>query len=309
MKILVTGGAGFIGSHLVDHLIDLGHEVVVVDDLSFGRRENINPKAKFYQIDIRSPELGEILKKEHPDIVNHHAAQVNLRRSMEEPLFDAEVNAVGSLNLIHQSAEAGVSKLIYSSTGGALYGEPKVIPATEDHPIAPLSLYGVHKYIVEHYLRLYSTSHNLRYTVLRYGNVYGPRQNPKGEAGVVAIFSLKMLRGERPVIFGDGSKTRDYVYIEDVVRANILALEGGDNEVFNVGTGLEVTDQEIFDKVREKVGCDIEPIYGEKRPGEIDHIALAYTKIKKTLGWEPKVSLDEGVSRAVSYYRENIDLF
>jgi UDP-glucose 4-epimerase len=309
VKILVTGGAGFIGSHIVDGLIESGHEVVVVDDLSFGMKENINPKASFYKLDIRAPDLGELISEERPEVINHHAAQVNLRRSMEEPLFDAGINALGSLNLIEQAVKAEVSKIIYSSTGGALYGEPEVLPAGEDYPIAPLSLYGVHKYIGEHYLRLYAASHNIRYTILRYANVYGPRQNPKGEAGVVAIFSLKMLRGERPVIFGDGSKTRDYVYVSDVVRANILALEGGDNEVFNIGWATEVTDQEIFDRVRDEVGSEIEPVYGKKRPGEIDHISLDYNKIKKALGWQPEVPLDEGIARAVSYYRENLKLF
>ncbi|MFB0518121.1 MAG: NAD-dependent epimerase/dehydratase family protein, partial [Acidobacteriota bacterium] len=262
MKVLVTGGAGFIGSHVVDYLIAEGHEVVVVDNLSMGRRQNINPRAKFYQMDICHEGLKELFQKERPDVVNHHAAQVNLRLSVEDPLSDAGVNLLGSLNLLESSRRTGVKKLIYISSGGAIYGEPKKLPVREEDPICPLSPYGLHKYMVELYLSLYFQSYGLHYTILRYPNVYGPRQDPKGEAGVVAIFSQQMLRGEQPVIFGDGSKTRDYVFVEDIVEANILAMEEGDQETYNLGWAREVTDQEIFDRVREALASDIQPIYG-----------------------------------------------
>ncbi|MDH5406309.1 MAG: NAD-dependent epimerase/dehydratase family protein [Candidatus Aminicenantes bacterium] len=303
MKVLVTGGAGFIGSHVVDSLIKEGHDVIVVDDLSMGRRQNINPRAKFYQMDICHEGLTELFQQERPDVVNHHAAQVNLRLSVEDPLSDARVNLLGSLNLLESSRRTGVKKFIYISSGGAIYGEPKKLPVSEDDPICPLSPYGLHKYMVELYLPLYYQSYGLRYTILRYPNVYGPRQDPKGEAGVVAIFSQQMLRGQQPVIFGDGSKTRDYVFVEDIVHANMLVMDGGDQQAFNLGWGREVTDQEIFDGVREALASDIQPIYGEKRPGEIEHIYLDSSKIKTSLGWTPRIPLEEGIPMAVEYYQ------
>ena len=304
MKVLVTGGAGFIGSHVVDRLITEGHQAVVVDDLSLGRRQNINPRAKFYQMDICHEGLMELFQQERPDVVNHHAAQVNLRLSVEDPLSNARVNLLGSLNLLESSRRTGVKKFIYISSGGAIYGEPKKLPVSEEDPICPLSPYGLHKYMVELYLPLYYENHGLRYTILRYPNVYGPRQDPKGEAGVVAIFSQQMLRGEQPVIFGDGSKTRDYVFIEDIVHANMLVMDGGDQETYNLGWGREVTDQEIFDQVRETLASDIQPIYGEKRPGEIDYISLDSSKIKKSLGWTPRIPLEEGIPIAAEYYKK-----
>jgi len=307
MKVLVTGGAGFIGSHLVDRLLKEGHQVVVVDDLSMGRRENINPQAKFYQMDICHEGLLEIFQEERPNVVSHHAAQVNLRLSVEKPLFDARVNLLGSLNLLECSRKAGLKKLIYISSGGAIYGEPKKLPVGEENPVSPLSPYGLHKYMVELYLPLYYETYGLNYTILRYPNVYGPRQNPRGEAGVVAIFSQQMLRGERPTIFGDGSKTRDYVFVDDIVAANLLVMEAGDQQIYNLGWGREVTDQEVFDQVREALACDIQPIYGEKRPGEIDHISLDSSKIKRSLGWEPRIPLKEGIQITVEYYKKKIE--
>ncbi len=303
MKVLVTGGAGFIGSHLVDRLLKEGHQVVVVDDLSMGGRDNINPQANFYQMNICHEGLMELFQEERPDIVNHHAAQVNLRLSVEKPLFDARVNLLGSLNLLECSRKTGVKKLIFISSGGAIYGEAKRLPVREENPVSPLSPYGLHKYMVELYLPLYYETYGLNYTILRYPNVYGPRQDPKGEAGVVAIFSEQMLKGERPTIFGDGSKTRDYVFVDDIVEANLLVMEAGDQETYNLGWGREVTDQEIFDQVRGALDCDIQPIYGEKRPGEIDHISLDSTRIKRSLGWQPRIPLKEGVPIAVEYYQ------
>lgn len=306
MKFLVTGGAGFIASHIADRLIEEGHKVVVIDDLSFGSKENINPRATFYHMDIRDKDLKDVFKKEKPDIVNHHAAQVNLRKSVENPLFDAEVNILGSINLLECSIKYGVKKFIYSSSGGAIYGEPASLPVKETHEIKPLSQYGINKHTVEHYLYIYYVNHQLHYTTLRYPNIYGPRQNPHGEAGVVAIFSEQMISGEQPTIFGDGSKTRDYLYVSDVVDANILVIDQGDNKAYNLGWGLQVTDYKIFQTVRDAVGCSIEPIYGQKRPGEIDRISLDCGRIRKELGWQPKVPLGEGVANAVEFYRKKI---
>lgn len=225
--MLVTGGAGFIGSHLVDALVERGDEVVVIDNLSTGFQGNANPHAKLYKLSINDTGLAEVFEREKPQIVSHHAAQVDLRRSVAEPLFDVQENILGSLNVIVNSVHYGVENLIYASSGGAVYGEPQYLPVDENHPINPISQYGVSKHTVEHYLRLYALQYGLNYVVLRYPNVYGPRQNPLGEAGVVAIFARQMLRGERPTIFGSGDKTRDYTHVSDVVTAHLIAMERG----------------------------------------------------------------------------------
>ena len=307
MKILVTVGAGFIASHVVDRFIADGHQVVVVDNLATGFRENVNPKAKFFELDIRDPKIAEVFETERPDAVDHHAAQMDVRRSVREPIYDAEVNVLGTLRLLELSRQVGVKRWIYISTGGAVYGEPQSLPVREDHPINPLSPYGATKHTPEHYLFIYRALHQLQYVVLRYANIYGPRQSPHGEAGVTAIFSEAMLLGKTCTLFGDGSKTRDYVFIEDVVRANVAALTQGDGGVFNIGTGRATTDFEIFDLVRKALGMpDLAPVYGEKRPGEIDHIALANERARDGLGWSPQVSLEEGVRRATAFYREKL---
>ncbi|MGH2651722.1 MAG: NAD-dependent epimerase/dehydratase family protein, partial [Actinomycetota bacterium] len=308
MKILVTGGAGFIGSHLVDALVRENHDVVVVDDLSMGRRVQVHPDARFHHMDIRRREaLEEVFRVERPEMVNHHAAQGNLRRSMAEPSFDASVNILGSLNLLELSLAYGVRRFIYSSSGGAIYGEPDELPVDETHPIRPLSAYGVSKYAVEQYLGLFGS--RLDHAILRYANVYGPRQNPWGEAGVVAIFSRQMLSGQRPTIFGDGTKTRDYVHVDDIVRANLLAMaeRTAAGRAFNLGAGRETTDRTIFDLVRSAVGATVEPILAEKRPGEIDRICLDSSRAKADLGWEPAIPLEEGIARTVSSYRVKTD--
>lgn len=305
MKVLLTGGAGFIGSHIADKLVEEGNEVIIVDNLSTGKKKNLNPKAKFYDVDITNINaLEEVFSKEKPDIVNHHAAQTDVRHSMRDPNFDAMVNVLGSLNILQLCSKHRVKKIIYASTS-AVYNEPLYVPMDEKHPIDPLSGYGVTKYTVELYLRVYSQNHGISYTIFRYGNVYGPRQDPYGECGVVAIFSEQMLTGIQPTIFGDGSKTRDYVYVGDIVDANIFAMNGlGDGEVFNLGWGKEITDFEVFDAVRKALGVQVEPIYSKKRPGEVDRVCLNSSKAKTKLGWKPKVNFEEGIALTVEYYRK-----
>ena len=303
MKVLVTGGAGFIGSHLVDALIQRGYQVVVVDNLSTGRLENVNPAATFYQVDISSPDLERIFEKERPEIVNHQAAQTVIQKSMEDPVFDAKQNILGSLNLISQCLRFGVKKIVYASSGGAIYGEPKCRPVDENHPVTPISYYGISKYTVEPYLHLSHLEKSLSYAVLRYSNVYGPRQSPKGEAGVVAIFTRQMLQGERPTIFGKGDKTRDYIYVADVMMANLLAMEKSINGVYNIGTGVETSDQEMFDLLAGLTGYKGNPHYAPVRKGEIYKICLDWSKAQKEIGWQPQFLLGEGLRETVNYYR------
>ena len=301
MKFLVTGGAGFIGSHLVDRLIADGHQVAVVDNLSEGKREQVNPKARFHEADITDPGLADIFAHEKPEIVSHHAAQVNVRLSVDDPLYDARVNVLGSINVLEAAVRSGCRKILYASSGGACYGEPEEIPTPETSPVRPLCPYGVTKHTVEHYLELYAALHGFSYTVLRYANVYGPRQDPHGEAGVVAIFATLMLKGEQPKIFGDGAKTRDYVHVSDVVQANLRAIDAPDG-IYNVGLGRQVTDYEIFAAVRDALGVGVEPLYTEKRPGEVDHIALDGGRLC-AIGWSPEFTLETGIPHAVEYYR------
>ncbi len=307
MRTLVTGGAGFIGSHLVERLLALNHRVSVVDDLSTGRRENLPDGVSFYELDICSPELSEVFERERPEIVSHHAAQVNLRISVEDPFGDARSNILGTVNLLQCALRWGTRHFIFSSSGGAIYGEPQRLPVDEEHPILPLSPYGLSKYAAEAYIELYGRLAGLPYTILRYPNVYGPRQDPRGEAGVVAIFSEQMIRGERPTIFGDGTKTRDYLHVDDVMEANLLLLErDGSAGVYNLGWGKEVSDQEVYEAVRLPLGFELEPIYSEKRAGEIDRISLDSTKFRELTGWRPRVELKSGVERTVEYYRKKL---
>jgi UDP-glucose 4-epimerase len=303
---VVTGGAGFIGSHVVDRLIQDGHHVAVVDDLSTGSRQNVNPSATFYQTDIRSDDLSSIFEKEKPDFVDHHAAQMDVRRSVQEPLFDADVNILGSLNLIENSLRHNVKKIVYISTGGAVYGEPDYLPVDENHPVRPLCQYGISKHTVEHYLYFYGHTYGLRYTVLRYPNVYGPRQNPFGEAGVNAIFIGKMLRGQVPTIFGDGEQLRDYVYVSDIVRANIAALERGDGHIYNIGSGIGTSVNQIYAKLQRIIGFSHAPIYAEPRTGEIQKVSLESSKAWNELGWKVQVGIDEGLTRTVEWFGEHL---
>jgi UDP-glucose 4-epimerase len=307
VKILVTGGAGFIASHVSDRLLALGHEVSIVDNLSTGKRANLPQAAKFHEVDIRDAALSDVFAADRPEVVIHHAAHADVTRSVRDPQYDASVNVLGSLNLLECCRSHGVRKFIYASTGGALYGEPKYIPADEAHPIDPLAPYGVSKHVVEQYLFTYRANHGLEYTVLRYPNVYGPRQDPHGEAGVVAIFSLQLLTGKQPVIFGDGTKTRDYCNVADIVEANVLALGSPLSSTYNLGRGIEVSDLEVFEAVRAAVGSKTEPTYSPVRPGEVEHIALDASKAERELGWRWKIGLTDGVATAVDYYRNTTE--
>jgi len=305
-KFLVTGGAGFIGSHLVDRLIDDGHDVAIVDDLSTGSLENVNPRASFNEIDIRSTDLDAVFDKEKPDYVNHHAAQMDVRRSVREPMFDADVNVLGSINLIENCLRHDVSKIVYISTGGAVYGEPEYFPVDEAHPIRPLCQYGISKHTVEHYLYFYGHTYGMRHTVLRYPNVYGPRQNPFGEAGVNAIFIGKMLAGEVPAIFGDGEQLRDYVYVSDIVAANIAAIERGDGQVYNIGSGIGTSVNQIYEKLQKIIGFSAPPIYSEARTGEIQRTYLESSKAGRELGWSAQIGFDEGLKKTVEWFRAHL---
>jgi UDP-glucose 4-epimerase len=265
----------------------------------------VNSRAHFYQCDIRDQAAIEgIFQTEKPAVVNHHAAQMDVRRGVREPLFDADVNILGSINLLGASITHEVKRFIYIASAGAGYGEPQVSLVGEDHPINPITPYGISKHTVEHYLFTFRFLYGLEYAVLRYGNVYGPRQNSQGEAGVFAIFSEQMLAGVQPVIYGDGHKVRDYVYISDVVAANVAALEGGTNEIFNIGTGVETKDLEVFETVRSLLGKEVEPKYAPRRPGEIDRICLDIAKANSLLNWRPVVGLSEGARLTVAYFQK-----
>ena len=305
MKILVTGGAGFIGSHVVDAMLADGHEVVVVDDLSTGRKRNLNPRARFYHMDIRDPGLAEVFERERPEVVDHHAAQMDVRRSVVDPLFDADVNVRGTLNLLEQARTHGTRKVIYVSTGGAAYGEPKYLPCDEDHPIDPICQYGVSKHVVEHYLFVYRHLYNLDYTVLRYPNVYGPRQDPHGEAGVVAILTGKMLAGEPVTINGTGEQERDFVYVADCARANVLALSKGSGGIFNLGSSRGTSVNLLFSALANIIGYSAEPRYGPPKAGETFKIYLDGRRAKAQLDWLASVDFDRGLEQTVAYFREN----
>jgi len=303
MKILVTGGAGFIGSHIVDAFLAAGHQVVVADDLSTGFGENLAPGAKFYQLDIRDARLAEVFEAELPEVVCHQAARANVRESMEEPILYASVNILGSLNLLQNCRRYGTRKVIYASTGGAVYGEPLRMPVTEEHPVNPLDPYGASKHMVEHYLYLYRANFGLEYTALRYPNVYGPRQNPYGEAGVVAIFANHMLRGEPVTINGTGDQQRDFVYVGDVVRANLLALSRGDGEICNIGSGLGTSVNQLFSSLAHLSRYKGTARYGEVKAGEVSRIYLDATRALHQLGWKSEVSLDEGLRMCLDFFR------
>jgi UDP-glucose 4-epimerase len=307
LKVLVTGGAGFIGSHVVDLYLEEGYDVVVVDDLSTGREINLNPQATFYKIDIRSQDLGEIFRSEKPDYVNHHAAQMDVRYSVEQPIFDADVNILGSLNLLEYARQYDVQRFVYISSGGAVYGEPIHLPCDEEHPIAPISPYGASKYAVEQYLYMYYLNYGLEYAVLRYANVYGPRQNPQGEAGVVAIFTNQMLAGRQAIINGDGEQERDFVYVKDCARANLLATTTGvPNGVYNLGSGIGTSINELFFTLKKLTGYQAGPFHGPEKLGETRRIYLNAEKARRELGWVPATELEAGLRETIAYYREPV---
>ncbi len=313
MKILITGGAGFIGSTLADAYLAAGHEVAIVDNLATGFHDNVSPQARFYQCDIcDEAALAWAFDEFRPDAVSHHAAQLDVRKALADPVYDADINIRGALNVLLHAARVGAARFIFASSGGACYGEPQFLPVTEAHPVAPESPYGLTKFAFEHYLRIWSRQHAITPVVLRYANVYGPRQTAHGEGGVVAIFSGRMLRNEPCRIFGDGSMTRDYVYVGDVVAANRLALEKGDGAVVNIGTGVQTSTREVFDAVREAVGADApasgpaEPVLLPERPGEVRNICLDSTLAQHVLGWQPATTFTQGVAHTVAWQRQQV---
>ena len=302
-RILVTGGAGFIGSHIADALAADGHDVHVLDDLSGGTRQNVPPAATLHVMDIRSAEAADLFEEHRFDILVHHAAQMDVRRSVADPRFDADVNIGGLINLMEAGRKNGLQKVVFASTGGAIYGEPAYAPQDEEHPLNPLSPYGITKLSSEKYLYFYQEQYGIAHVALRYGNVYGPRQNPHGEAGVVAIFSERLLAGEPTVVNGDGKQTRDYVFVRDVVSANLAAIEYDGSGIFNVGTGVETDVNTLFRTLRDLVDPEIEENHGPGKPGEQKRSVLGYDLARTELGWEPTVSVEEGLAATLSWFR------
>lgn len=306
MKVLVTGGAGFIGSHVADELIAAGHEVTVLDDLSSGKREQVPQGARFVEADIRSKEAAALIKEGRFEAILHQAAQIDVRRSVTEPRYDAEVNLLGMLNLLEAAVEARVRRFLFASSGGACYGEQETYPAPESHPTRPVSPYGVSKTAGELYLGYFQAEKGLSYCSLRYANVYGPRQDPLGEAGVVAIFSGRALASAPCTIYGDGKQTRDYVYVGDVARANRLALESDYVGPLNVGTGRETDVVALHRLIAEAAGCKQAASFAEPRAGEQRRSCVDPALAERLLGWRPEVSLEEGIARTVAFFRSRI---
>lgn len=304
MRILVTGGAGFIGSHIVDAFVAAGHQVAVVDNLNTGKLANLNPAASFFQVDIRDAAgLARVFEQVQPEVISHQAALADVRGSLREPDLYAEVNIIGSIRLLELARQHGVRKIVYASTGGAVYGEPEYLPVREDHPINPLDPYGASKHTVEHYLFIYKHNYGLDYASLRYPNVYGPRQDPHGEAGVVAIFTGKMLIGESCTINGDGTQQRDFVFVGDIARANLLAASNGSG-IYNIGSGVGSDVNAIFDGLKQAAGYNQNALYGPAKLGEVYKIYLDAAKAQRELGWESTVSVVDGLRRTVEYFQQ-----
>ncbi len=309
MKVLVTGGAGFIGSHVADALVARGYDVHVLDDLSGGREENVPDAATLHRLDVRSDEAAALVRDEGFDALFHLAAQMDVRKSVADPRFDADVNVMGFLNLMEAAKDAGVKKVVFASTGGAIYGEPDPAvngggPQPEEHPQRPVSPYGITKLVTEKYLHFYETAYGVPYAAMRFGNVYGPRQNPHGEAGVVAIFAERLLDGQQPVIFGPGEQTRDYVYVGDVVRAVLAGFDHDGSGVFNVGRGEETSVNTLFRTLNQLTGGHADEVHADAKPGEQQRSVLDTSRARETLGWEPEVTLEEGLACTVEWFRE-----
>jgi len=302
MRALVTGGAGFIGSHIVDTLVDSGAHVTVLDDLSTGRAENVRPGVRLYRVRVQDPGLDEIIARERPEVVFHQAAQVSVPASIRAPLADGEVNLLGTINLIEACLRHGAPKIVFASSA-AVYGQPAYLPVDEAHPVAPLAPYGVSKLAAEMYLAMYARTRGLRYTALRCANVYGPRQDAAGEGGVVAIFADRLRRGESPAIFGDGEQTRDFVHVRDVAAINLLAAARGDGQIFNVGTGSRITVNSLWETFCRVAGRRLAPVYAPPRPGDIPHSSLSPEKARRELNWRAEMTLDKGLAETLAGFK------
>lgn len=307
MTVLVTGGAGFIGSHVAEMFLDKGEDVLVVDNLSSGHRKNVPEGAKFYELDIRQEQFTALVNDAHPEIICHLAAQMDVRKSVEDPVNDAEINVLGTLKLAKAAASSKTRLIIFASTGGAIYGEQDSFPADESHPKRPVSPYGTAKYCAEQYLGLFARTGGAKCVFLRFANVYGPRQDPHGEAGVVAIFSRMMLSGETPTIFGDGGQTRDYVYVQDVARAYVLAVEKDAEGAINIGTGIETDVNRLAELIAGHSGFKGEARHAPERPGEQRRSCIDPSLAARSLGWRPEHTIEEGLARTVEYFRQNLD--
>jgi len=303
MKILVTGGAGFIASHVADAYIKNGHEVVIVDNLSTGVKDNINPQARFIEMDIQDSKIFDLFEREKFDVVNHHAAQMDIRLSVKDPTFDAKNNILGTINLAEAAVRNDVKKFIFISSGGAIYGEQDYFPADEKHPTRPLSPYGIAKLTGEKYLYYYNKTYGLNFVNMRYANIYGPRQNPQGEAGVIAIFADKLIKNEQPIINGDGKQTRDYVYVADVVEANLKALNFQNSDYFNIGTGIETDVNELFFQLNHLTNSQVDEKHGTAKPGEQLRSVLDNKKANELLNWQPTVKLEDGLKNTVEFFK------